>query len=194
FFVDDVVEYYIETFDNTTAYNMANTTIQMFEITNQPPSDPTLANPGSVSYVSHVYVTWTPSSDLEGEIDHYHLQISRFDDFSIVLAEWNETTTNFNITGLSSGVYFIRVRAFDYHNVSSQWSNVESIEVILLAPPPTTTSTPPTTTPTTTVPPNPFDTDILSLVLLVFSGGFVIIIVMVTANYLRQRSSKKYQW
>ncbi|MFW9801673.1 MAG: hypothetical protein ACFFFC_03435 [Candidatus Thorarchaeota archaeon] len=192
FFVDDVVEYYIETFDNTTAYHMANTTVQMFEIVNQPPSDPTLADPGSVSYVSYVYVTWTPSSDLEGAIDHYHLQISRFDDFSVVLAEWNETTTNFNITGLGSGVYFVRVRAFDYHNASSQWSNVESIEVILIAPPPTTTST--TTTPTTTVPPNPFDTDILSLVLLVFSGGFVIIIVMVVANYFRQRSSRRYQW
>ncbi|MFW9888509.1 MAG: fibronectin type III domain-containing protein [Candidatus Thorarchaeota archaeon] len=195
FFADDVVEYYIETFDNTTAYNMANTTVQMFEIVNQPPSDPILANPGSVSYVSYVYVTWTPSSDLEGAIDHYHLQISRFDDFSIVLAEWNETTTNFNITRLDSGVYFIRVRAFDYHNVSSQWSNVESIEVILTAPPPTTTSTTTTTaTPTTTVPPNPFDTDILNLILLVFSGGFTIIIIMVVANYFRQRSSRRYQW
>jgi hypothetical protein len=190
FFVDDVVEYYIQTFDNTTAYNMANTTIQMFEIVNQPPSDTTLADPGSVTYASYVYVTWTPSSDLEGAIDHYHLQISRFDDFSVILAQWNETTTSFNITDLDSGIYYIRVRAFDYHNVSSQWSNVESIEVIFTAPPPTTTAAP---TPTTTTTPNPFDPDILNLILLVFSGGFTIILVMLVANYLRQRSSRKYQ-
>jgi hypothetical protein len=190
FFVDDVVEYYIQTFDNTTVYNMANTTVQMFEIVNQPPSDPTLADPGSVTYALYVYVTWTPSSDLEGAIDHYHLQISRFDDFSVILAEWNETTTSFNITDLDSGIYYIRVRAFDYHNVSSQWSNVESIEVIFIAPSPTTTTAP---SPTTSTTPNPFDPDILNLVLLVFSGGFTIIIVMLVANYLRQRSSRRYQ-
>ncbi|MHA2210593.1 MAG: fibronectin type III domain-containing protein, partial [Candidatus Thorarchaeota archaeon] len=102
-----------------------------------------------VTYESNVFVTWTPSSDLEGEIRHYHLQISRFDDFSVILFEWNETTTSFNVTELDSGVYYLRVRAVDFHNASSQWSNVESIEVILTAPHPTTTTTPTTTTQTT---------------------------------------------
>jgi hypothetical protein len=190
YFVGDVVEYYIQTSDNTTAHNKANTTVLMFEIFNQPPSDPTLANPGSIIYDSRVFVTWTPSNDLEGVINHYHLQISRFDDFSIILFEWNITTTSFNITELGSGVYYIRVSAFDYHNASSQWSNVESIEVILTTATPPPTSTP--TTPTTTTE-SPFDPDILNLVLLVFSGGFTIIIVMVVANYLRQRSSRRYQ-
>jgi hypothetical protein len=186
YFVDDVIEYYIQSFDNTTEHNKANTTVQMFEIFNQPPTTPTLADPGSVTHASDVYVTWTPSSDLEGEIDHYHLQISRFDDFSVILFEWNETTTSFNITGLTSGIYYLRVRAFDYHDAPSEWSNVESIELDGGIP---TVPTTPTTTTTL-----PFDPAILNLILLIFSAGFVIILVLIAVNYLRQRSQKKYQF
>jgi hypothetical protein len=193
YFVDDVVEYYVESFDNTTEHHNANTTAHMFEIFNQPPSEPTLADPGSITYASHVYVTWTPSSDLEGEIDHYHLQISRFDDFSVIHFEWNETTTSFNITDLDYGIYYLRVRAFDYHNASSQWSNVESIEISGGIP--TVTTTPTTTTITiTTTTTLPFDPAIMNMVLLIFSAGFVIILVLIAVNYLRQRSQKKYQF
>ncbi|MFX1607330.1 MAG: fibronectin type III domain-containing protein, partial [Promethearchaeota archaeon] len=200
YIVDDVVEYYILTFDNTTMHNWANTTVQMFEIFNQPPTDPTLANPGTVTYASYVYVTWTPSTDLEGSIDHYHIQISRFDDFSVILNEWNETTTNFNITDLTSGIYYIRVRAFDFHNASSQWSNVESIEVILTTttptPPPTTTPTPTPTSPTSPTTGSPFDPDILNLVFLITTIGSLVIIIIVVVGIIRQRSrsQRKYQF
>ncbi|MFW9965200.1 MAG: fibronectin type III domain-containing protein, partial [Candidatus Sifarchaeia archaeon] len=189
FLVDDVVEYYVLVFDNI--HNWANSTIQMFEILNQPPSDPTLADPGSVTYESHIYVTWTPSTDLEGEIHHYLLQISRFDDFSVILSEWNETTTSFNITDMDSGIYYIRVRSYDYHNASSQWSNVESIEVILTTPTPTPTPTP-STTPTT--PGTPFSPDILNFIFLVVTGGFVVILIIIVASTVRQRSKRQYNF
>jgi len=196
YFVDDVVEYYILAFDNTKVHYETNTTVQMFEIFNQPPSDPTLADPGSVTYVSYVYVTWTPSTDLEGSIDHYHIQISRFDDFSVILGEWNETTTGFNITDLDSGIYYIRVRAIDQHNTSSQWSNVESIEVILTTPTPTPTPIPTPTSPTSPTTGGPFDPDILNLVFLITTIGSLVIIIIVVVSIIRQRSraQRKYQF
>jgi hypothetical protein len=192
FYVDDVVEYYIEAFDNTTEHHRVNTAIQMFEIPNQPPTEPTLADPGSVAYQPQVFVTWTPSSDLEGGIDHYHLQISRFSEFSVILHEWNETSTSFNITDLGSGIYYIRVRAFDYHGVSSQWSNVESIEIILTTTTSGTTSTTETTSTggVTTL----FSPDIMSVVLLVVTGGTFAIIILIVYSYVKQRSHSRYQF
>ena len=103
----------------------------------------------------------------------------------MVLNDWNETTTSLNITGLTDGVYYIRVRAVDDHDAVSDWSNVEDFVVVL--------PTSPTGTTSATTPPPPFDPDILNLVLLVFSAGFTIILVMLVANYLRQRSSRRYQ-
>jgi hypothetical protein len=186
YLVDDQIDFYIQAFDNSTIYNEASTGFVSFGIVNQPPSAPTLNDPGTLFEVSHVLVSWTPGADHEGAMSHHQLQISSSSDFTMILNDWNATTTSLNISGLSDGVYYIRVRAVDDHDAVSDWSNVEDFVVML--------STSPTGTTSATTPPPPFDPDILNLVLLVFSGGFMIIIIMVVANYLRQRSSRKYQW
>ncbi|MFX0054322.1 MAG: hypothetical protein ACFFAX_02445 [Promethearchaeota archaeon] len=191
FYVDNVVEYYIVAYDNSTQYNDATTSIYMYTINNQVPLAPILIDPGTTISTDHLVINWTGAYDLENAIDHYQLQLSASNDFSLIIAEWNVTETDKELTGLSNGVYYIRVRAVDDHDAASQWSNVESFTILLS----TGNGTSPTiTTPTPTTTPNPFDPDILNLVLLVFSGGFTIIIIMVVANYLRQRSSRRYQW
>ncbi|MHA2002815.1 MAG: hypothetical protein ACW960_01805 [Candidatus Thorarchaeota archaeon] len=186
--VDNVVEYYIVAFDNSTQYNDATTSTYMYITHNQSPSAPILINPGTTISTDHLVLNWTAAYDLEMAIDRYEIQMSATSDFTLILAEWNVTSTDKELTGLSDGVYHIRVRAVDDHDAVSPWSNAESFTVALS----TGNGTSPTTTTTTT--PNPFDPDVLNLVLLVFAGGFTFIIVMVVANYLRQRSSRKYQF
>jgi hypothetical protein len=185
--VDNVVEYYVVAFDNSTQNNDAMTSTYMYITHNQPPSAPILINPGTTISTDHLILNWTAAYDLENAIDHYEIQMGATSDFTLILAEWNVTSTDKELTGLSDGVYHIRVRTVDDHDAVSPWSNVESFTVALS----TGDVTSPTTTTSTT--PNPFDPAVLNLVLLVFAGGFTFIIVMVVANYLRQRSSRRYQ-
>ncbi|MHA2356406.1 MAG: hypothetical protein ACXADC_14615 [Candidatus Thorarchaeota archaeon] len=193
FYVDNVVEYYILAYDNSTQYNDAMTSTYLYITHNQPPEAPILIDPGTTISTDHLTLNWTAAYDLEDAIDRYEIQMSATSDFSLILAEWNVTSTDKELTGLSNGVYYIRVRAVDDHDAVSAWSNVESFVVELSATSPTTAPTRTTSTPTTTTPIQPFDPDILSLILLVFSGGFMIIIVVVVVNYFRQRSSRRYQ-
>ncbi|MFW9943891.1 MAG: hypothetical protein ACFFB7_02750, partial [Candidatus Sifarchaeia archaeon] len=186
FIVDDLIEYYIEAFDNSTNFNVANTGVLSFHILNQPPTGPILIDPGTTIAVSYFTLNWTTGSDLEGAISHYQLQMGASDDFTLILGEWNVTGTDRDFTGLSNGVYYFRVRTVDDHYAVSSWSNVESIEISSGVPTATTT---PTTTTTL-----PFDPDILNMVLLIFSVGFVAILVLIAVNYIRQKSQKKYQF
>ncbi|MFQ5832271.1 MAG: hypothetical protein ACE5H4_06200 [Candidatus Thorarchaeota archaeon] len=61
----------------------------------------------------------------------------------------------------------------------------ESFEVMLGSTSPTATTT--TTTPI-------FDPDILSLVVLVLTVGFMVIVILVIVNYMRQRTQRRYQF
>ncbi|MFX1265532.1 MAG: hypothetical protein ACFFH0_09150, partial [Promethearchaeota archaeon] len=186
FVVDDLIEYYVEAFDNSTNFNVAYTSILSFPILNQPPTEPILIDPGTTIAVSYFTLNWTDGSDLEDAISHYQVQMSATDDFTLILGEWNLTGTDRDFTGLSNGVYYFRVRTVDDHDAVSTWSNIESIEINSGVPTATTT---PTTTTTL-----PFDPAILNMVLLIFSAGFVAILVLIAVNYMRQRSQKKYQF
>jgi len=48
YFVDDVVQYYIKAIDNSTSFNPTTTGTYSFTIVNQPPTEPTLYDPGTV--------------------------------------------------------------------------------------------------------------------------------------------------
>jgi hypothetical protein len=184
FLVDDIIEYYLEAFDNSTELNMANTSIQSFSIDNQPPSEPILIDPGTIVSVDHLVVNWTAGYDLENAIDHYELQISATNDFTLVLGEWNLTGTHRELTGLSNGVYYFRVRTVDDHGAVSAWSNVELVEISVEL----------STSPTTTGIPTPFDPNILSLVVLIVTGGVVVIIILIIYNHFKQRSRRQYKF
>ncbi|MFW9800740.1 MAG: hypothetical protein ACFFD9_09905, partial [Candidatus Thorarchaeota archaeon] len=185
FLVDDFIEYYIEAYDNSTNLNVANTSVHSVTIFNQPPTEPILIDPGTTIPVSYLTVNWTAGSDLENAIAHYQLQMSASDDFTLILAEWNVTETDRELTGLSNGVYHFRVRTVDDHDAVSAWSNTESVEVMLGSATPTTTTTTMTSL---------FDPDILSLVVLVLTMGFMAIVILVIVNYMRQRTQRRYQF
>lgn len=105
-----------------------------------PPTTPILANPGETSTTGNFTVTWSASSDVDGTVNHYQLQMSTSPSFSLITAEWNTSLTNRPITGLTNGTYYFRVRAIDNNGEPSDWSNVESITVAISEP---TTPPPP---------------------------------------------------
>ncbi len=203
FLVDDAVGFYIEAYDNSTNLNAEQSGVNSFYISNQPPTAPILIDPGTVSSVSYLTINWTTSIDHENALDHYELQMGATSDFSLLLGEWNETETDKDLTGLSNGVYYFRVRAVDDHGAASLWSNVESVEIILTtstSTTTTTTTTSTTTSTTTTATSNGtttasfYDPALHSLVLLIVTGGTMAVIVMIVWSYVRQRSRPGYQF
>ncbi len=108
-------------------------------IPNQPPTTPILNNPGTIDDDGNVTISWSPSTDADGNIDHYQLQISLSSTFATILDSFNLTTIIIQATGLAEGIYYFRVRAFDDEDTPSQWSNIESIEIQIpvITPPPT---------------------------------------------------------
>lgn len=102
----------------------------------QPPSQPNLDNPGDTAVSGDILLTWAASTDPDGSIDHYELQSSNEDGFSIGLATYTTTGTSYNVTASTDGVFFFRVRAVDNDDVYSLWSNIESITIASGLPPP----------------------------------------------------------
>jgi hypothetical protein len=189
FFVDDFIEYYVLAFDNSTQYNNATSGIQSFLIENQIPLAPDLLDPGTTISVSYFIANWTVGFDHEGAIDHYQFQVSISSEFATIYGEWNTTELSFNVTGLSNGVYYVRVRTIDDHDAASPWSDVESIEVTLSTTSPTVPTSP--TSPTTG---SPFDPDILDLVFLITTVGSLVIILIIVVAIVRQRSRARRQY
>ncbi|MHA2396636.1 MAG: hypothetical protein ACXAC0_08020, partial [Candidatus Thorarchaeota archaeon] len=189
FLVDDFIEYYVLAFDNSTQYNNATSSVQSFLIENQAPLAPDLYDPGPSIAVSHFIANWTAGFDHEGAIDHYQFQVSISSEFATIYGEWNITELSFNVTGLSNGVYYLRVRTIDDHDAASPWSDVESIEVTLSTTSPTVPTSP--TSPTTS---GPFDMDILNLVFLIVTVGSLAIIIFIVIAIIRQRSRAHRQY
>ena len=104
-------------------------------------------------------------TDVDGTISHYQLQISTSADFSTIQQEWNATTTTFDVSGLTDGTYYFRVRAFDNDDAASAWSNDESIVVEISTP--------------TTPPPLPIDPALIGMIV----GGVVIAVIVIGVVY-----------
>jgi hypothetical protein len=112
---------------------------------NEPPSTPTLNDPGTTDTDGSFPVSWSASTD-DSAVDHYELQMSQSNIFTTIADTWNPTGTSQPVTILTNGTYFFRVRAIDDDGLNGSWSNIHDIEVAI---PPTTT------TPTPTPPPIP---------------------------------------
>jgi hypothetical protein len=212
--VDDVIYYYIESYDNSANFNMANTTIYSFTVLNQPPEAPILIDPGTILSVDNFVLDWTEPFDLEGAIDHYIVQMSANSEFTLILDEWNVTVSDRAFTSMSNGIYYFRVCAVDDHGALSDWSNFESVEIQVSSTtttPPTTTTTTDTTTTTTTdttttdttttgtgsTPTTPtFDPEILNMVFLLITMGSMAIIIIIVVAIIKQRATarRKYQF
>ncbi len=95
---------------------------------NDPPTDPHINDPGDVSEVSNVEVTWNASTDDTG-IDHYELQVDREIGFGTPINSYNVTDLSHVVSGLTNGTYYFRVRAVDNYDLASDWSDVVDIKV-----------------------------------------------------------------
>jgi hypothetical protein len=132
------ITYYIESFD--LLENWKKTFPASLFVQVNPPSAPVLTDPGDTSTTGNFTVSWSASTDIDGTISHYQLQISTSAGFTTIQQEWNITTTSYAVSGLTDGTYYFRVRAFDNDDASSVWSNSESITVEISTP---TTPPPP---------------------------------------------------
>ncbi|MFW9935283.1 MAG: fibronectin type III domain-containing protein, partial [Candidatus Thorarchaeota archaeon] len=114
--------------------------VYSFTVSQQVPSAPELRELNDISETGNFTLIWTSSSDPDGSIDHYTLQMSNTSDFAVILNQQNTTELNYAISGLTNGVYYFRVCGVDNLGAQSAWSNVENISVEL---PGGTTTTPP---------------------------------------------------
>ncbi|MFX1301018.1 MAG: hypothetical protein ACFFDE_08735, partial [Promethearchaeota archaeon] len=102
----------------------------------QPPSAPALTDPGTEAPAGDIVISWAASTDPDGTIDHYELQSSNGVAFTVVLATYPTSNTNYTVSAPTSGLFFFRVRAVDDDGAYSDWSNVEDIVITGGLPPP----------------------------------------------------------
>jgi len=102
-----------------------------------PPTAPTLLDPGTTIFPGDFWVNWTASTDPDGTIDHYHLQMADSNAFTTLYNEWTPTTLYQLIDTLPLGTYYFRVRAVDNDGVPGSWSSIEDLTIQpVVAPPP----------------------------------------------------------
>lgn len=88
-----------------------------------PPSVPVLSGPSMATTGTATY-TWTASSGANG-VQSYEIQISSTSDFTQIIVDTTTPSLSYTYSRLQDGnPYFIRVRAIDFVNLRSQWSNV----------------------------------------------------------------------
>ncbi|MFX0168523.1 MAG: Loki-CTERM sorting domain-containing protein [Candidatus Hodarchaeota archaeon] len=97
----------------------------------QPPSAPTLNDPGTTIQSFIVPLSWSAATDTDGIIDHYEYQASTDAGFSIIGQTDTTTTTNGSFVFLVNGTYYFRVRAIDNNSLAGPWSNVEDVVVAI---------------------------------------------------------------
>ncbi|MFX1317839.1 MAG: hypothetical protein ACFE9D_06760 [Promethearchaeota archaeon] len=101
-----------------------------------PPTVPSLTDPGTIIPPGDFWVNWTASTDPDGTIDFYQLQMSDSNTFTTILNEWIPTTPYQQVDALPMGTYYFRVRAFDNDGVPGPWSNIEDLTVQPVTGPP----------------------------------------------------------
>jgi hypothetical protein len=128
-----LTDYTIETMDNLlVGVNMVEWIIDE----NLAPSAPTLHSIDDIISTPEFTLTWTESSDSDGHITSYQLQLAEDDAFSHILQTGSTPATQHDLTVSSDGIYYLRVRSQDNEYRYSQWSNIISVQVELenLAP------------------------------------------------------------
>ncbi len=102
----------------------------------QPPTAPVLTDPGTTAPAGTITISWSASTDPDGTVDSYELQSSNTAGFTVVLATYPTTETEYDVTAPTSGDFYFRVRAVDDDGARGPWSNVEDITITGGLPPP----------------------------------------------------------
>ncbi|MFX1317904.1 MAG: Loki-CTERM sorting domain-containing protein [Promethearchaeota archaeon] len=102
----------------------------------QPPTAPVLTDPGTTAPAGTITISWSASTDPDGTVDSYELQSSNTAGFTVVLATYPTTQTEYNVSAPTSGDFYFRVRAIDDDGARGPWSNVEDITITGGLPPP----------------------------------------------------------
>jgi len=90
-----------------------------------PPTVPTLSGPTQTILNSALY-SWTSATGANG-IQNYEVQVSTTSDFSAIIVDTKISGLSYNLNKMLDGQrYYVRVRAIDYLNLPSSWSNVIS--------------------------------------------------------------------
>jgi len=107
--------------------------VHLYEITidyefNFAPTEPDLTDPGDTNFLGSVKLKWNESTDADGTIDHYDVEVSDSSSFTTIVKNYTTTKTSQGIYPLKPGTYYFRVRAVDDEGAVSDWSTAD-IEV-----------------------------------------------------------------
>jgi hypothetical protein len=121
-------DYLIQTMDN---FQLAVNIITWLSDDNIAPLPPILNEITEIITSPDFSVTWSAASDPDGIITLYHLQLDDDTAFIGVIGSWSTSDTNYTVTLLLDGTYYLRVRARDDGGRFSSLSNVITITVEL---------------------------------------------------------------
>lgn len=100
---------------------------------NEQPLAPQMNDPGVLSGESFVVVSWNASLD-DTVIDHYEFQVANETSFATPISTINVTSLSYNVTDLTDGTYYFRVRAVDDYDLASDWSDTVDILIEIVIP------------------------------------------------------------
>ncbi|MFX1562654.1 MAG: hypothetical protein ACFFDP_05045, partial [Promethearchaeota archaeon] len=127
------IEYYINATDNSGNWVVEDNSGSYFNYTvtssSSSPSTPVLNDPGNILSVNDFDVSWSGSTDADGIIIAYELQVDTDSTFLTPDNIWEVTLTLQYVSRLVDGTYYFRVRAQDNDGLYSLWSNIESVEI-----------------------------------------------------------------
>ncbi len=134
FLEGDYINFYVwandtcgnEGFSETISFTiLENTTIE-----NQPPTVPVIIDSDTIRFTSF-NLQWYQSTDPDGAVKRYEIELSYEDPLFQNPIEYTETETSLYISSLQQGTYYIRIRAVDYQELASEWSETAILTVDL---------------------------------------------------------------
>lgn len=92
------------------------------------PTAPDLTDPGDTNFLGLIALEWNESTDADGTVDHYEIEVSTDAGFGTIVKVYNTTKLKQSVYPLSPGIYYFRVRAVDDVGTYSDWS-IADIEI-----------------------------------------------------------------
>jgi hypothetical protein len=131
FYDADFQDYYIRAFDNSAGQVESVSSVVHLNGINYFPTTPGLQNPGTSDDDGVFLLNWTASTDTDGYIDHYEIQVSVDSQFNTILDLLTAPTNESVITVFDNDSYYFRVRAIDDNGTKGFWCFQQWINVVI---------------------------------------------------------------